>query len=100
MPSLTKDIREVLTANASSMGNSGGMTDVKINAHSSKSLYRLRLGSFVPSIQTYEDAAIANTNRNRMNKNVSRLFAVTLLTLYIIVLKSFPWDVLKPVLST
>ena len=38
IPSLTSDRRDVLTANASSMGSSGGITDVSIRAHSRKSL--------------------------------------------------------------
>ena len=39
---------EVLTANDSSMGSSGGTTDVRINVHSRNSLYLFLLGSSVP----------------------------------------------------
>ena len=70
--------REVLTAKLSSMGNSGGTTLVKIRVHSKNSLYRLRLGSLVPSIQRYDDAAMAKHNRKMMKAKVSKLFAVTL----------------------
>lgn len=43
--------RDVFTANDSSIGNSGGTTDVIINAHSRTNLYLLRLGSSVPKIR-------------------------------------------------
>lgn len=39
---------DVFTANDNSIGNSGGTTDVIINAHSRTNLYLLRLGSSVP----------------------------------------------------
>ena len=39
---------DVLTANDSSMGNSGGTTEVKINVHSRNNLYLFLLGSSVP----------------------------------------------------
>ncbi len=35
---------------------------------------------------------MANISKNKMNKNVSKLFAVTCFTLNIIVLKSFPFN--------
>lgn len=46
--SLASAMRDVLTASESSMGNSGGTTDVRIRVHSRKSLYLFLLGSFVP----------------------------------------------------
>lgn len=54
----------------------------------------------LPSIQTYADATIANIRRNAMNKNVSKLFAVTVFTLYMIVFNNRPCEVLSPVRST
>lgn len=38
IPNLAKDTNEELTASANSIGNSGGITDVSISVHSSKSL--------------------------------------------------------------
>lgn len=46
--SLARAMREVLTASESSMGNSGGTTDVRIRVHSRNSLYLFLFGSFVP----------------------------------------------------
>ena len=43
---------------------------------------------------------MAKTSRNMMKKKVSTLLAVTRFTPYNIVLSNFPWDVLKPFLST
>ncbi len=54
---------------------------------------------FLPSIQTYDAAITAKISKNNINKNVSKLFAVTRLTLYNIVFNNLPWDVLKPVRS-
>lgn len=93
-------IREEFTANDSSIGNSGGITEVKINTHSKNSLYLFLLGSSEPFIQTYDAAATANTSKNKMNPKVSLLFAVTRFTPNSIVLNNFPCDVLKPVLNT
>jgi hypothetical protein len=50
-----------------------------------------------PSIHTYDAAITAKTSKNNMNKNVSKLFAVTRLTLYNIVFNNLPCEVLKPV---
>lgn len=55
--------------------------------------------SSLPSTHTYPAAITAKTSKNRINRNVSRLFAVTRLTLYKIVFNNFPCDVLKPVRS-
>lgn len=44
----------------------------------------------LPLIQTYAAALIANTSKNRMKRNVSRLLAVTRFTPNKIVLRSFP----------
>ena len=41
-------MREVLTARDSSIGSSGGTTDVRISVHSRNNLYRFRSGSSVP----------------------------------------------------
>ena len=71
---------DVLTARDSSMGSSGGTTEVKIKVHSKKSLYRFLLGSSVPLIHTYDEAAIAKISKKIMKPNVSRLLAVTLCT--------------------
>jgi hypothetical protein len=38
MPSLTREIKDVFTANANSMGNSGGITEVSIRVHSNNNL--------------------------------------------------------------
>ena len=43
---------------------------------------------------------MANTRRNRINRNVSKLFAVTRLTPKRIVLSNRPCEVLKPVRNT
>jgi len=40
---------EVLTASDSSMGNSGGTTDVRMSVHSRNNLYLLRVGFALPS---------------------------------------------------
>jgi len=45
---------------------------------------------FLLSIQTYDAAIKAKTSKNNINKNVSKLFAVTRLTLYNIVFNSLP----------
>lgn len=55
---------------------------------------------FLPWIQTYDDAAMANTNKNKMNKNVSKLFAVIRFTPNRMVRNNRPCDVLNPVLKT
>merc|ERR1719232_465130 len=51
-PSLERDKREVLTAKLSSIGSSGGTTEVRIRVHSRNSLYLFLLGSRVPLIHT------------------------------------------------
>ena len=38
MPNFASDTRDVFTASASSIGSSGGITDVRISVHSSNSL--------------------------------------------------------------
>ena len=45
---LIRRSREVFTAKESSMGSSGGTTDVKTKVHSKRSFFLLRLGSFKP----------------------------------------------------
>lgn len=40
---------EVLTAKESSIGNSGGTTEVKMMVHSKNNLYRFLSGSMVPA---------------------------------------------------
>lgn len=97
---MVRAIREEFTANDNSMGNSGGITDVKIKTHSKNSLYLFLFGFSTPLIQTYDAAASANTNKNNMNPKVSLLLAVTRFTPNNIVLSNFPCDVLKPVLKT
>ena len=47
-PNLWRANNDELTANDNSMGSSGGTTDVKINVHSKKSLYRFLFGFSVP----------------------------------------------------
>lgn len=49
LQSLARAIRDVLTARESSMGSSGGTTEVRISVHSRKSLYRFLLRSLVPN---------------------------------------------------
>lgn len=73
---------------------------MSIKTHSKNSLYLFRLGSSEPLFQTYDAAATANINKNKMKPKVSLLFAVTRLTPNNIVLNNFPCDVLKPVLMT
>ena len=49
------------------------------------------LSKKLPLIQTYEAAVMAKISKNNMNINVSKLFAVTLLTPYRIVFNSLPY---------
>jgi hypothetical protein len=49
LPSLDKASRDVFTANDSSIGSSGGTTEVSIRAHSKNSLYLFRFGSSEPA---------------------------------------------------
>lgn len=44
----------MLTASDSSMGNSGGTTDVRMSAHSRNSLYLFLVGSSEPEIDNKE----------------------------------------------
>lgn len=46
--SLARAMSEVFTANDSSMGSSGGTTEVRMRVHSRNSLYLFRLASLVP----------------------------------------------------
>lgn len=48
LPSLERANSEVLTAKDSSIGSSGGITDVKINVHSKNNLYLFLSGSSLP----------------------------------------------------
>ncbi len=48
-PSFCNARRELFTASESSIGNSGGITDVRINVHSRNNLYLLRVSSSLPS---------------------------------------------------
>ena len=50
MPRLTKAIKDVLTAMDSSIGSSGGITEVRISEQLKKSLYLLLVGSSSPYI--------------------------------------------------
>jgi hypothetical protein len=50
LPNFDSDRRDVLTASDSSMGNSGGTTDVRMRAHSRNSLYLFLVGSSEPVI--------------------------------------------------
>ena len=43
---------EVFTAMLSSIGSSGGITEVMMSTHDRKSLYVLRRASFMPSFST------------------------------------------------
>lgn len=49
LQSLMSASREELTARDSSMGSSGGTTEVRMSVHSRNSLYLLRSGSSVPA---------------------------------------------------
>jgi hypothetical protein len=84
MYNFDKATRELFTAKESSMGSSGGTTDVIIRIQWSKSLDWDRSSSFEPSVQTYHEAITANTRRKRMNKRDSKLFAVILSVLLFI----------------
>lgn len=50
LPNFDREIREVLTANESSIGSSGGTTEVKIRVHSKNSLYLFLFSSSDPEI--------------------------------------------------
>ena len=52
-PNLWRANNDELTANDSSMGSSGGTTDVRINVHSKNSLYRFLFGFSVPTSRLY-----------------------------------------------
>ena len=47
-PIFANDMRDVLTANDNSIGNSGGTTEVKIRVHSRNNLYLFRSGFSIP----------------------------------------------------
>lgn len=66
-----------LTASESSMGSSGGTTDVMIMMQWRSSFQRLRRGSPQPWYMTYELDATAKTRSPRMKKKASRLPEVT-----------------------
>lgn len=52
IPRRANAIKDVLTAMESSIGNSGGITEVRINEQLKKSLYLLLVGSSSPYIRT------------------------------------------------
>jgi hypothetical protein len=49
LPNLARDIKDVFTANDSSIGSSGGTTEVRMRVHSRNNLYLLRFGSSEPN---------------------------------------------------
>ena len=51
LPNFDSDSNDVFTAKESSMGNSGGTTDVKMSTHSRKSLYLFLVRSSEPVIK-------------------------------------------------
>jgi hypothetical protein len=55
----------VLTANDSSMGNSGGTTDVRMSAHSKNSLYLFLVGSSEPAIHNNHFNFIISYSNNK-----------------------------------
>jgi len=51
VPNFDNATRDVFTASDSSIGNSGGTTEVKIRVHSKNNLYLFLVGSSLPVIK-------------------------------------------------
>mmetsp|Transcript_17878 Transcript_17878/g.58290 ORF Transcript_17878/g.58290 Transcript_17878/m.58290 type:complete len:265 (+) Transcript_17878:1289-2083(+) len=91
---------EWFTARESSIGSSGGTTDVTIIMQCSASLYRERAGSARPTERTWPAAAMAKASRKRMKSSVSRSEPLTRSVAKRIVRISLPCDEWKPVRRT
>ena len=91
---------DVLTAMVSSIGSSGGMTDVTIMTQLSRSLKRSREGSRNPVSSTCQAASTAKNSRKRMKHPVSSELAVTRSVEWRMVRTRRPWAVSKPVRRT
>mmetsp|Transcript_17425 Transcript_17425/g.30412 ORF Transcript_17425/g.30412 Transcript_17425/m.30412 type:complete len:222 (+) Transcript_17425:481-1146(+) len=100
IPSFTKFINDVFTANDNSIGNSGGTTDVIIIVQFKNNFHRSRLSSCNPTLNTYAPAINANTNNTMMNIIASLEFAVIRSVPNKIVRNNLPCDVSKPVRIT
>ncbi|OMH85555.1 hypothetical protein AX774_g894 [Zancudomyces culisetae] len=93
-------INDEFTAIDSSIGNSGGTTDVIIRIQSSNTLVVVRRASFIPWCHTYPAAKNAKHNKNNINMYDSLLFAVTCSVLNIMVRTNSPCAVPNPVRNT
>jgi len=60
LPNFDSDSNDVFTARESSMGNSGGTTDVKMSTHSRKSLYLFLVRSSEPVIKNIHKILISS----------------------------------------
>ena len=89
-----------MTASESSIGSSGGTTDVTIMQQWSTSLKRERVASCSPTCSTCAAAASANTSRKRMKTKTSLVLPVARCDEKRIVRISLPWLDWKPVRTT
>lgn len=62
--SLLRASKDELTAKESSIGNSGGTTDVRISVHSKNNLYRFLLGFSVPIIILVRAQSVSKISTN------------------------------------
>mmetsp|Transcript_37477 Transcript_37477/g.94597 ORF Transcript_37477/g.94597 Transcript_37477/m.94597 type:complete len:267 (-) Transcript_37477:946-1746(-) len=91
---------DAFTAMDSSMGSSGGMTDVMIITQLRMSLKRSRSGSARPLDSTCQAAATAKMSRKRMKMPASMELALTRSVENRMVRMRRPWEVSNPVRST
>mmetsp|Transcript_1351 Transcript_1351/g.5317 ORF Transcript_1351/g.5317 Transcript_1351/m.5317 type:complete len:369 (-) Transcript_1351:330-1436(-) len=97
---LDSAMRDVLTAMDSSMGSSGGMTEVRMVTQFRKSLYLLLAGSARPWSSTRVEATAAKASKTAMKAYVSRESAVTRSPVCRMVRTSSPCAVPNPVRTT
>mmetsp|Transcript_8637 Transcript_8637/g.33966 ORF Transcript_8637/g.33966 Transcript_8637/m.33966 type:complete len:239 (+) Transcript_8637:674-1390(+) len=97
---LDSAMRDVLTAMDSSMGSSGGMTEVRMVTQFRKSLYLLLAGSARPWSSTRVEATAAKASKTAMKAYVSRESAVTRSPVCRMVRTSSPCAVPNPVRRT
>ena len=93
-------MRDVFTAMDSSMGSSGGMTEVRMVTQFRKSLYLLLVGSARPLSSTFVEATDAKASKTAMNAPVSHESAVTRSPACRMVRTSSPCAVPNPVRTT
>jgi len=72
-------MREVLTAIESSMGSSGGITEVMIREQFNNSLYLLLVGSSRPYINQKKISSMASTSQNTTQCYAGNIVHYTLL---------------------